>query len=319
MAQKLIIDTDPGIDDAMAILPALGDPNLSVTAITAIFGNVEVDMATQNALYLLEISGRSDIPVARGAEHPLIIQRNQSPSHIHGEDGFGNQGLPAPKGKPVNEDAADHLIRACSQEPGEIALVPVGPLTNLGLALQRDPAIASKAANVYVMGGAVHRPGNVNEYSEANIWNDPHAAKLVLEADWQVWLLGLDVTMKVAFSNTFLAKAAKVAPRLGSFLQAAGSFYADFYREFAGIDGCVPHDALAVAACSESDRFTWHEVPINTIVEGKALGQTQPMMGKDAENHPPVQVATDLDLDWFQEWFLSCLKRTEEQIQERSA
>jgi inosine-uridine nucleoside N-ribohydrolase len=198
VARKIIIDTDPGVDDAMAIFLALRSPEVSVIGLTTIFGNVHTDLATVNALRLLEIAGRNDIPVAHGASAPLTRAYAGPVAFIHGDDGQGNVYLAPASSQAISQPAAEFIVEQILNAPGEITLVPVGPLTNIALALQLEPRIAGLVHEVVLMGGNALVPGNATPAAEANIHNDPEAADIVFAADWAVTMVGLDVTDKPA-------------------------------------------------------------------------------------------------------------------------
>ena len=179
MPRKIIIDTDPGVDDALAIFLALRSRELDVIGLTTVFGNSNVDATTRNALNLLHIAGRGDIPVARGAGVPLFIAPHGTAEWVHGDDAMGNIGWTAPLSpalQPHTLRAAEFIVQQVMAHPGEITLVPIGPLTNIALALQLEPRIAQHVREVVLMGGAVLAPGNVSPLAEANIHGAPHAA-----------------------------------------------------------------------------------------------------------------------------------------------
>lgn len=277
MMTKLIFDTDPGIDDAMALLLIDASPTLDLVGITTVFGNAHVDITTRNAHYLCDRFGIA-APVRRGAEAPLASPRRPSPAHVHGENGLGDVDLtgfaaPAPDG----EDAADFIIRMARTHPGEVSLVAVAPLTNLALALQRAPDLPDLIAEVVLMGGAFgHGPrrGNVSPVAEANIANDPEAADLVFTAGWPVTAVGLDVTMQCVLRDASAAHLAAEGGDAGAFLHAISRGYADMYRRHDGVDGCAMHDAAAVLRLSDPDLFETVSGPIRVATEGIARGQT---------------------------------------------
>ena len=302
MTTPIIIDTDPGVDDAMAILYALSDPEIELVGLTSVFGNVPGATATRNALALAELAG-SDVPVAAGAEVPLVQPPLPHPDFVHGTGGFGDARLPEPKRRPDPRDAADFLIQECAARPGEIALVPVGPLTNLALALDRDPAIAETAREVIVMGGAVRKPGNVNEHAEANIWQDPHAAARVFAAPWKVTLVGLDVTEQVTCLPEDLTPMTAASPKCGAFLNEAAAFYFEFHRTHDGFRGCYLHDPVAVIAAVETARFETVDAPVAVTLDGEAAGRTR----EDPAAGPPIRVCTGIDGDAVKARFLDRL------------
>src|SRR3990170_742714 len=172
MPRKILFDTDPGVDDAMALLFALRSPELEVVGVTTVYGNAEVEQTTRNALRVLDVAGRRDIPVASGAARPLVRAYRGKRSHIHGEDALGNTFLPPPSTRPLDIAAADFIVRIALAQPGEITLVAVGPLTNLALAARLDPRVVSVVRQVIVMGGAAFVPGNASPVAETNIFSD---------------------------------------------------------------------------------------------------------------------------------------------------
>jgi inosine-uridine nucleoside N-ribohydrolase len=300
-SQKLIIDTDPGVDDAMAILYAAAHPDLELIGLTSIFGNVSIETATRNALWLTELAGL-DIPVAQGAAGSLVQETPPHADFVHGADGFGDLPPRTPTRTADARSAAEFLCAETAAAPGEVVICAVGPLTNLALALQHDPAIAQNAARVVVMGGALERRGNVNEWAEANIWNDPHAADAVFAADWSVEMLGLDVTEQVICTPEEFAGLAQAAPRFGGFLNEAAQFYFAFHKEKEGIHGCHMHDPTAVIAILYPDLFGGRSVPLTTVGEGAQAGRT--ILGSD---RPGVDVRLTVDVEGVRREFLDRL------------
>jgi len=256
---KIILDTDPGIDDAIAICYALNHPQIEVLALTTIYGNVATGLATQNALRLCELN-QHHIPVATGTDKPLKITPNPVADFVHGMNGFGEIELPAPKLKPSSASAAELIVQLINKYPGEVTLAAVGPLSNLALAMELDSSIMQKVKQVIVMGGAFHRDGNVTTQAEANIWNDPHAAQQVLTAEWPVTVHGLDVTYQISFSAEYIEEIATHSKRVGGFLREAAKFYSEFYKKSLNFDGCCPHDQLVLCSVNsvrDTSPFSW--------------------------------------------------------------
>lgn len=273
MTEKIIIDTDPGIDDAMAIFFAMSSPELELLGLTTTFGNVSVDMATANALRLIEMVG-TKIPVARGEAVPFVQPAMPYPDFVHGADGFGNLYLPEPKGQPVELTAAEFIVKNVLDSPGEITLIALGPLGNLARALELEPRIARLVKKVVIMGGTVLESGNVSPVAEANIYGDPHAADIVFSADWRVHMIGLDVTHKVTLMDDLQQRIRDNNSVFGQFLYDAGRFYADFYQASRGVEGCYMHDASAIAYTIDPNLFEVVNGPIRVATEGFAKGQT---------------------------------------------
>ncbi|MBE7552770.1 MAG: nucleoside hydrolase [Anaerolineales bacterium] len=274
MSKKVIIDTDPGVDDAMAILLALKSPEIELVGLTTIYGNVYTDLATQNALRLVELTGRPDIPVAHGAESPLLAPLGPAADFVHGWDGLGNINLPPPQGRAVDRPAAQFIVETVMAYPGEITLVPIGPLTNLALALALEPRIADHVAEVVVMGGAATVNGNVTPAAEANIINDPHAADMVFTAAWPVTMVGLDVTMQIIMTDDYMLALKTSGSPMAEFIYTISRFYRDFHYDTHGLAGMHTHDPSAIAYVLDPTLFTTVRGPLRVVTEGIAAGQT---------------------------------------------
>ena len=272
---KMIIDTDPGVDDALAIAFAALYPEIELLGLTTVYGNVSVDQATQNAGYLLDLLDQKQVPVAKGEATPSVQTPHNFPDFVHGKNGFGDIDVAYPADfKPVDEHAADFIVRMINENPGEIILVPIGPLANIGLALKKDPSIAHKVKQVVIMGGAAHVAGNVSPAAEANIWNDPHAAQAVFEAPWPIVMVGLDVTYQTIMPNEPMERIAAAAPKVGGFLQQICAFYANFYRNVAGFDGFSLHDPATVMYVTNPELFKTERGQIEVVKEGAGAGKT---------------------------------------------
>lgn len=272
---KMIIDTDPGVDDALAIAFAALHPEIELLGLTTVFGNVSVDQATKNAGYLLDLLDSKHVPVAQGEAVPSVQKPHGFPDFVHGKNGFGDIDVPYPVDfQPVAEHAADFIIRMIHEYPNEIVLVPVGPLTNIALALKKDPTIVKKVKQVVIMGGAAHVVGNVSPAAEANIWNDPHAAQIVFSADWPIVMVGLDVTYQTIMPNEPMERVAKASPKVGGFLQKICTFYANFYRTVAGFDGFSLHDPATVMYVTNPELFTTQRGQVEVVQDGAGSGKT---------------------------------------------
>lgn len=272
---KMIIDTDPGVDDALAIAFAALHPKIDLLGLTTVYGNVSVDQATLNAGYLLDLLDARHIPVAKGEAVPSVQAPHSFPDFVHGKNGFGDIDVVYPQDfAPIDESAADFIVRMIHAHPHEIVLVPVGPLANIALALKKDPSIASKVKQVVIMGGAAHVAGNVSPAAEANIWNDPHAAQVVFEAPWPIVMVGLDVTYQTIMPNEPMMRIAAAAPRVGGFLQEICAFYANFYRNVAGFDGFSLHDPATVMYVTNPELFTTQRGQIEVVQSGAGAGKT---------------------------------------------
>ncbi len=310
---KIIIDTDPGIDDAMAIHFAFSHPKIDVIGLTTIFGNVHTTMATRNALALAEMAAY-DTLVAHGADRPLVQPQNPPSDFVHGAEGFGDVLLPPPSGSPDPRSAAQFICDTINDNPGEITICAIGPLTNLALALRLDPSIVERVSAVVIMGGAVDAPGNVNQWAEANIWNDPHAADEVFAANWPVTLMGLDVTSQVRCLPTDFKNMAETAPVLGGFLNEASHFYFNFYKERHKVDCCFLHDPAAIIGFLYPEKFTCEAIPLRVICDGERAGETERY---PQGNRRPVNVCLQVEIADVLEIFLTTLNSSDNVMNSR--
>jgi purine nucleosidase len=273
---KVIYDTDPGVDDAMALFFLHFHPDIDLIGITTGHGNASVDITTRNALYLKERFGIL-APVARGASGPLTGEDAHHASSVHGENGLGDIELPADVGaQAIDMPAHRFIIETVRRHPGEVRLVAVGRMTNLALALREDPGIAELVKDVVVMGGAFGyngHLGNVTPAAEANIYGDPHAADEMFAADWPITVVGLDVTHEVLMTRDYLRNLASEAGEAGQFIWDISRFYENFYLE-KGLTGISVHDASAAIYAVAPELFETRKGAIRVVCEGLAFGQT---------------------------------------------
>ena len=284
LKHRVIFDTDPGVDDAMALCFAMAHPRIDLAGITTVYGNVTVPQATQNALYLTQLAGRS-IAVAQGASAPSVKHGEAPPDFIHGADGLGNlpsrlsaQGMQADP-RSAAQFIVDSARAGAEDGAGQITLVPVGPLTNIAAALALEPKLPQLIKSIVLMGGTVKEGGNVSPVAEANIWNDPHAADAVLTAGFDLTMVGLDVTYKVVIAvATFEKIAARHKHPLTDTLLHAVRFYANFYAtrypDLKTNPGCFGHDVLALIALLHPELFSFARGRLRCVSEGIAQGQT---------------------------------------------
>jgi inosine-uridine nucleoside N-ribohydrolase len=296
MAHKIIFDTDPGVDDAMALLLALSSPELEVVGVTTVFGNGTVAQTTRNAQHVLEVAGRADIPVVAGAGQPLSRPRHHKTS-VHGEDGLGNIGLAPAAGAPTAwpGGAAGYIADTILAHPGEVTLVAVAPLTNLAQAVQNAPAIARAARRVIVMGGAVFSRGNATPVAEANIHNDPEAARVVFGAGWPVTLVGLDVTMRTVMSDAYLDTLLRAGGPATDFLARILPVYRGAYQIRSALNGIPTHDPSAMALAIDPTLFSTQRVPLYVETEGRCAGQTVADLHRQWGPLPEVEVCVGVD------------------------
>ncbi|RJP69182.1 MAG: nucleoside hydrolase [Candidatus Abyssobacteria bacterium SURF_17] len=277
--KPVIIDTDPGVDDALALILALRSPELHVKAITTVNGNTSLRQSTENALRILEIVALPDPPpVIPGAAIPLNREPIPSAS-IHGRDGLGEitflkdrrgkKKYTPPRHKPEPTYAPGAIIELVNEHPGEITIITLGPLTNIALALQTDPGLSRHVKEIITMGGAYSVPGNVTPAAEFNFYCDPEAAQEVIGSGIPLTLVGLDVTRSARLSRHALMNATKKRTRLNQFLRDSTEFVMDFYREREGYHGCCVHDALAVMAAIDGSIIGTKRAHVEIETEGK--------------------------------------------------
>ncbi|MGC6484314.1 MAG: nucleoside hydrolase [Candidatus Puniceispirillales bacterium] len=281
--QKIIIDTDPGIDDAMAIHQAFADPRLNVLGLTTIFGNVATPMATRNALRLAEMASYP-AAVASGAAAPLVREPAPPADFVHGAEGFGTVPPAEPEGRADGRSAAVFMAETAAASPGEVIICAVGPLTNLALALDHDPGFARNVKSVVVMGGSIAWHGNVSACAEANIWGDPDAADAVFAADWDITMVGLDVTEKSRCTPEDFAAIAAASPAIGGFLNEAVDFYFDFHLPKTTTRCCFMHDPSAIFAITDPEFFDFEEMPLEVVRSGDEMGRTRAFEGSGRRN-----------------------------------
>jgi inosine-uridine nucleoside N-ribohydrolase len=281
--RRVIIDTDPGVDDAMAILLALNSPELKVEALTVVPGNVEAAQGLENALKLVSLAGRCDVAVAGGAQHPLN-QKLVTAQFWHGPNGLAGVDLPAPTCKPDARFGPDLIIEMVHKYPHEITLIPVGPLTNIALAVSKDPGIAFLVKDIVIMGGSI-TGGNVNGAAEANIYGDPEAAQIVFNAGWTVTMIGSDVGERTLITRKDVSQLqANHAPE-SDFIAKLADFYVT-RSEKSGYQGAAMYDPLAVATVIDPTLVTLKNMHVDVETKGEfTRGETVAnRMGSDENN-----------------------------------
>ncbi|SCB07842.1 nucleoside hydrolase [Rhizobium hainanense] len=283
---KVIYDTDPGVDDAMALLFLHRHPDIDLLGVTTVFGNASVDTTTRNALFLKR-EWNIPCPVARGASVTFDPSRQERPwpSVVHGHNGLGDIDVPETIDLPADpRPAYQFIIDTVRANPGEVTLVAVGRMTNLALALKHDPEIASLVKGVVIMGGNFYVPGNVTPVAEANIHGDPEAADFIMTAPWKVVVVGLDVTSVTTMSRSYLADMAKAGGPSVQLLADLSQSYIDFYKH-AVEDGMMVHDSCACVYVVAPELFDTIEGSIRVVCGGIADGQT--IIKQDGRRFPP--------------------------------
>ncbi|KAF3451094.1 hypothetical protein FNV43_RR07183 [Rhamnella rubrinervis] len=273
--KKIIIDTDPGIDDTMAIFVALRSPEVDVIGLTTIYGNVYTTLATRNALHLLEVAGRTDIPVAEGS-HVTITKgtKLRIADFVHGADGLGNQNFSPPKGKPIEQSAADFLVQQANLYPGQVTVVALGPLTNIALAIQLDPAFPKNIGQIVVLGGAFGVNGNVNPAAEANIFGDPDAADIVFTSGADVVAVGINVTHQVILTDADREVLANSIGKFARYLSKILEVYFAYHHGAYSTRGVYLHDPTALLAAVNPSLITYTEGVVRVQTSGITRGLT---------------------------------------------
>ena len=264
--KKIILDTDPGTDDAMALMLALNSPELDLRAITVVPGNVTASQGLENALRMVSLANRCDIPVAGGAQHPLF-QKLITAEFWHGKNGLGNIELPASKCKADARFGPDLIIELVHAYPHEITLVPVGPLTNIALAIEKDPSIVPLVKEVILMGGSL-KGGNVNASAEANIYNDPEAAQIVFQAGWPLTMVGLDVGDKTLFGRKQLEQLGRTHGPVNDFIYGVTEFLVELSEKF-GDAGTPMYDPLALGVAIDAALVTAPAMHVDVETRGE--------------------------------------------------
>ena len=290
---KLLLDCDPGLDDALALLLAHGDPNIELVGVTTVGGNVALENTTRNALQLREYLGFPDVPVSAGAPGALTREPRNA-AHVHGTGGLGNVVLPDATLQVSGIHAADAIVDALRASPGAIHLVATGPLTNIAIALEREPAIARWAASFTIMGGSYTR-GNATVAAEFNIWADPEAAKIVFDADWRVTMIGLDLTLQAQANGMVIERFRQLGALADELIVPLATFY--FNPTMPDWDGQAVHDVCAVAYVARPDLFLTQPARVDIETRGEF---TDGMTVVDFDSVTPnALVATKLDVDGF--------------------
>jgi purine nucleosidase len=293
VSTPIILDCDPGIDDALAIAFATASPEIDLVGLTTVAGNVGLPKTTANALAVASFVGAKDVPVTPGSAAPLLRQALDA-GHVHGDSGLGGAVLPAPARTAEDGHAIDYIIGTIGAAPGEITLVATGPLTNIALALRREPRLATWVRDFVIMGGSASR-GNVNHAAEYNIWADPEAAAIVFSAGWTVRMIGLDVTLR-ALATAAVQERMRSLGALGAQLLLPALAQ---YREPASPTGEPPvHDVCAIVSIADPAAFSYTPALVQVETHGTLTsGMTVTDFSRLADHN--TQVATGIDADRF--------------------
>lgn len=298
--RKIIIDTDPGQDDAVAILLALASPELDVVGITAVAGNVPLRLTEKNALKICELAGRRDVKVFSGAIRPLVRQLVTA-EHVHGKTGLDGPNLPEPTMKLQEQHAVDFIVETLMrEEPGEITLCPLGPLTNVALALIREPRIAPRIKEIVLMGGGFFEGGNVTPTAEFNIYVDPHAADVVFRSGVPIVVMPLDVTHKALTTAKRVEAFRKMGSKVGDATAALLDFFERFDEEKYGTDGGPLHDPCVIAYLLKPDLFKGRHCNVSVeTASDLTMGMTVIDWWGVTDRPKNATVMRDIDSDGF--------------------
>jgi inosine-uridine nucleoside N-ribohydrolase len=297
MATPILLDCDPGHDDAIALLLALASPEVELLGVTTVSGNQTLEKTTANALRILEFVGRGDVTVAAGAPRPLVRERWVA-AYVHGESGLDGPDLPPPQDAPIEQHAVEFLAGTIESSDVPVTLVPTGPLTNVGLLLASYPETAAKLARIVLMGGAIAE-GNVTPAAEFNIWADPEAAHRVFTSGIDVTMIGLDVTHKALLTPEH-AEHLRATGRVGSLVADLFAFYHRFHVETYGFPGSPVHDAVAVAHVIRDDLVQTLDRGVVVDCGGElSRGRTYVDLWRRAGWPVNAHVGVDIDSDGF--------------------
>jgi purine nucleosidase len=309
-AQKIIIDTDPGQDDAVAILLALASPELEILGLTAVAGNVSLNYTEKNALKICELAAKTDIKVFSGAVRPLV-RPLVTAEYVHGKTGLDGPDLPEPKMKLQEKHAVDFIVETLMKEDaGTVTLCPLGPLTNIALALIREPKIAGRIKEIVLMGGGFFEGGNITPASEFNIYVDPHAADVVFRSGAPIVMMPLDVTHKALTSARRVEKFRTMGTRAGTATAQMLDFYERFDVEKYGTDGGPLHDPCVIAYLLKPELFKGREC--NVAVETGSeltMGMTVVDWWAVTKREKNAMVMRDIDHDGFFDLLLERIGR----------
>jgi len=304
--KKIIIDTDPGVDDALTFLLALASPEIQLEALTTVCGNIGIEKTTRNALSVLELARASHIPVARGCSFPLVSPLHNSGEAVHGSTGIGKAILPEPKSQPVAQHAIDYLIERILAEPQEITLFTIGPMTNLALAIRKEPRITQALKELVIMGGAIRSGGNITPLAEFNIHADPHAAHIVFHSGIPITLIPLDATYKCLLTSADVDRLNRIDSPIARFVRDSTAVYMDFYKKYEGFDGCALHDPLTLAVIFAPELFTFEDQYVDVDVSGGvSMGNTFADFMKVSKKPANMKVALDVRGRDFIELFIA--------------
>lgn len=314
MPKHILLDTDPGIDDSLAILLALASPEIILDGISAVHGNASTNQTTRNTLAILEMAKGSHVPVYKGCDLPLVKESLLSPE-THGDTGLGYAKLPGPQTKPRAGHGSDFLIESIMSNPGEVTLVAIGPLTNVAMAIRKEPRIVKNVKEAFVMGGAIQHTGNVTPLAEFNTFVDPHAAHIVFHSGMPITLTPLDVTYQCIFTKADLNRLLKIHSPVAKFIADATRFYMEFHDEYQKIEGCVINDPMTLALTFMPEICDYQNLVVDVdISTGVGLGNTFADFYNYEKKPANMRVALGVRPRMFMELFLERMEKLAKSI-----
>ena len=309
MPHKIVLDCDPGHDDVVAMALAVGNPEIELLALTTVAGNQTLEKVTHNALSAARVFGMRDVPVAAGCARPMVREA-QVAADVHGESGLDGAELPEPVHTLDGRHAVDLIIdTVLAEEPGTVTLVATGALTNLAMAVRKEPSLAQRVEQVVLMGGGYH-VGNRTPVAEFNVWIDPESAHVVFNEAWPLLMVGLDLTHQALATEEVLGRIAALGTRPAGFVGDLLRFFADTYREGQGFDAPPVHDPCAVAYLIDPAVMTTRRAPLDVELTGTlTAGMTVADLRGSAPDDCTTSVAVDLDHARFWGLVVDALER----------
>ncbi len=299
--KKIIIDCDPGHDDAIALLLAAKAAQIEILGVTTVAGNSELHNTTNNARKVLDYAGYTGIDVYAGCDRPMMRDLFRlTGAIIHGENGLGGPNIPAPVTPVKEEHAVDYLIRSLRNSDEKIILVVTGPMTNIAVAMQKAPDIKDKIDRIIMMGGAVLEPGNITSSAEFNIFVDPEAAKIVLNSGCELYLITLDVTMKAVFYEEDIETLRSQGDNISKLVASLLDFFADTHVKHFGFKACPIHDALCIAILIQENLITFQKVFLDvSLHDPLTIGETVADLWEITGHNPNCHIAMKVDRQKF--------------------
>lgn len=312
--KHIILDTDPGIDDSLAILLAAASPEIVLDGVVSVHGNVSTEQTTRNALAVLELAKSSHVPVYKGCALPLVKESLLSPE-THGDSGLGYAELPEPPTQPQAGHGSDYIIEQIMSRPGEITLVCIGPLTNIALAIRQEPRVVQNVKEVFIMGGAIQHPGNTTAQAEYNTFVDPHAAHIVFHSGMPMTLTPLDVTYRCIFTQVDLKRLQKIDSPVTKFIADSTRFYMEFHDEYQSIQGCVINDPMTLALTYMPEICDYQDLVVDVdLSTGVGLGNTFADFYNYEKKPKNMKVALGVRPRLFMELFLERMEKLARKI-----